>query len=730
MEKDRRTEKRADPRKGSRLLAIIIAFLIVLFFAIELFIREGQELPPASVTSLLLSLLQIIVLLLFLILLFVFGRNLIKLHMERKRKVLGSHFKTKLVLFFIALSLIPTLLLFLFASDLISRNIEQWFKTPLDKIMFDTKSLAEGFRASTEEITRHHARQLSRAVEKRKLIGPENRTLLLEFMREKLNEYKLDEISVYLNHEEQFSYLNAFLPLDNYKELDRNKVIRLQAGETVSSLDPMGSGEMIRSGICFAVPDVGLALIVAGKFIPQNYAQRIWNINSYAERYNQLKEQKNPVKTFYLITLIFITLLIIFAASWIGFHLARAITVPIEKLAHATKEVSRGSYDVRVEDPASDELGILIESFNQMVSDLKESHLHIAQKTSELEARKQHIETILNNITAGVITIDARHLITTINPSAREMLSLPGKNLIGKSYAEVLRFPRYGEICRNIELGIQNQFQLYSKEITIEFENQTRTLALTLLPLTPSSDRFSGLIVVLDNLTQLIRAQKIAAWKEVAQRVAHEIKNPLTPIQLSAERILKNIRKNKKLYDPVISEGAATIVQEARAIKALIDEFSNLARMPKIQLQPSNIHTIIQQTASLFKGIFPDIEFDLRLSPAVPSFIQIDPEQMKRVFINILDNAACAMNKKGMIRIQTSFNHEKRTLGIEVADSGPGISLKAKDRLFLPHFSTKKKESGLGLAIVHKIISDHNGRIKVENNHPHGAKFIVRIPAG
>ncbi len=721
--------KKGDPKKGSRLLGVIIVFLIVLFFAIELFIREGREFPSTSVTNVLLSLLQIIVLLLFLILLFVFGRNLVKLYLERKRKVLGSHFKTKLVLFFIALSLIPTLLLFLFASDLISRNIEQWFQTPMDKIMADTQSLAEGFRTNTQEITHHHARQLSRVVEKQKLLAPENRSLLLGFMREKLKEYKLDEISVYLNHEEQFSYLNAFLPLHNYKELNPNMVVRTQAGEVVSSVDPMGNGEMIRHGISFDLPEIGTVLIVAGKFLPQNYAQRIWNINSYVQRYNQLEEQKNPVKTFYLITLIFITLLIIFSASWIGFHLAKAITVPIEKLAHATKEVSKGSYDVQVEDPASDELGILIESFNQMVSDLKESHHHIAQKTSELEARKQYIETILNNITAGVITVDARGIITTINPSASNILALSGVNLVGKNYRDVLNSPKYGEIRRNIEKAIQNEYTLYDKEINIDFGTKRKTLALTLLPLNQSGNKFSGLIIVLDNLTELIKAQKISAWKEVAQRVAHEIKNPLTPIQLSAERILKNINKDKKKYTTVITEGASTIVEEARTIKGLIDEFSNFARMPKIQLQQTDLHTILKQTVSLFKGIFPIIEFNLTLSSNIPSPIQVDPEQMKRVFINILDNAAYAMNKKGTVGIRTSYLKDKQMVRIVIADSGSGISIQDKDKLFLPHFSTKRKGTGLGLAIVHKVISDHDGLIKVKNNRPQGAKFIIHIPA-
>jgi len=716
-------------KKGSRVIGAIIIFLIILFFTIEYFIRESQEFSPTSLTNILLSSLQIIVLLLFLILFFVLGRNLIKLYLEKKRKVVGSHFKTKLVLFFIALSFIPTLLLFLFASDLISRNIENWFRTPLDKILDDTKSVAEGFYTDTEEITFHYAQQLSKTIKKEKLINPENRALLREFIREKLTEYRLDEIAIYLEDEELFSYLNSNLPLQDYRDLQPNIVKRAQLGEDFRSKEPMGNGEMIHRGVSFYVPNIGSVLVTTGKFLSQNYAQRINNITSYVQRYRQLKIQKNPVKTFYLLTLIFITLLIIFAASWIGIHLAKGITVPIEKLAQATKEVSKGNLEVKVEDPASDELGILIDSFNQMISDLKESQKNIAQKTAELEARKQYIETILNNIITGVIALDDQGIIATINPSAREMLALPEKNFIGKSYKEVLSHNKYQDILKNIEWGMKNKYRLSDKEINITSSSQRTTLTLALSPLRQANNEFSGMIVVLDNLTELIKAQKIAAWKEMAQRVAHEIKNPLTPIQLSAERIIKNLKKSDQDQNEMIEEGAKIIIQEAKTIKSLVDEFSHFARMPKVHLQSADIHPIIEEIVTLFRGIFSDIEFEVLFSSDMPSPLQLDPEQMKRVFINLFDNAIDAMNKKGKIRIHTLFDKQAQRLKIEITDSGPGISVEDKEKLFLPHFSTKKKGTGLGLAIVSQIIKEHNGAISVENNRPNGAKFIIQIPA-
>jgi two-component system nitrogen regulation sensor histidine kinase NtrY len=653
---------------------------------------------------------------------------LAKLYLERKRKVIGAHFKTKLLLFFIALSLIPTLLLFFFASDLISRNIETWFKTPIDQILDDTKGLTDGFYTNGEETTLHYAQQLSTAIQKQNLIDLNRRLPLMEFVRNKLTEYKLDEIGVYVAEEELFTYLNPDLPFQYYRDIKTNLVKRAYLGEPISSIDSMGNGEMIRGGISFSIPSGENVLVVAGKFLPQNYTERINNISAYVQRYSQLKIQKNPVKAFYFITLIFITLLIIFAASWIGFHIAKGITVPIEKLAHATKEVSKGNLQVRVEDPASDELGILIDSFNQMISDLNESQHNIAQKTAELEGRKQYIETVLNNITTGVITLDAQGILTTINPTARNMLGLKQRNLIGKSYKDVLNDENYGEIVETIERGLQKKHKVPDKEININFDTQNVTLALTLSPLVQANSEFSGMIVVLDNLTQLIKAQKISAWKEIAQRVAHEIKNPLTPIQLSAERIIKNLKVNRRRSSGIIEEGANTIVQEARTIKSLVDEFSNFARMPSIRLQSADLHLIIEQTISLFTGIFSDIEFESQFSPEVPTPLQIDPDQMRRVFINLIDNAIDAMNKKGKIRISTSFDKTQQRVNIMIADFGPGIPQNERERLFHPHYSTKKKGTGLGLAIVNQVVSEHNGSIEVETNKPHGAKFIIQIP--
>ncbi|OGD25246.1 MAG: PAS domain-containing sensor histidine kinase [Candidatus Aminicenantes bacterium RBG_13_63_10] len=715
-------------RKGSRIVGAIIILLVVLFFIIEFTIRQSRGFASGSLPGVLLSTLQVIVLLLFLILFFVLGRNMVRLYMERRQRVLGARFKTKLVLFFISLSLIPTLLLFFFASDLISRNIETWFRTPLDGVLEDTKTVGDSLYRNAEELTLHYAQRLSQDMKARRLVNPENRPLLREFIRNKLKEYRLDEIGVFLGEEELFSYLNPDLPLQDYRDVRPELVKRAYLGEALQSVDRMGNGQMIRRGVAFNLPDIGDALVSAGTFLPQNTAEKIDNISAFVLRYRQLKLQRNPVKTFYVITLLFITLIIVFAASWLGFRLAKGITVPIEKLAQATREVSRGNLEVRVEDPASDELGILVESFNQMISDLSSSQISVAQKTAELETRKQSIETILNHITTGVIALDAEGRLTSINPSARDMLSLAEKDVLGRSYGDVLAAPRFEGIRVSIDWEMKNRHKLSDREIILEDGGQQRTLALTLTPLLQPDGESAGTIVVLDDLTQLIKAQKIAAWKEVAQRVAHEIKNPLTPIQLSAERIIKNMSRGEPSSGGVIEEGARVIIQEAKTIKALVDEFSDFARLPRVKLQPGDLHQVLHQVLPLFRGIFSEVEFELRLGHDIPPLIPLDPEQMKRVFINLLDNAIEAMNKAGRISIATSFDPAAGRVRIEVADSGPGISRDIRDKIFLPYTSTKKKGRGLGLAIVDQVIREHDGVIDVQSNHPTGAKFIIEIP--
>jgi two-component system nitrogen regulation sensor histidine kinase NtrY len=619
--------------------------------------------------------------------------------------------------------------MFFFTSDLIKRNFEQWFKVDLAKLVEDTRGVAEEYFNATSSLILHHAEQISREIQRQNLIGPERLTRLEDFLKAKLFEYRLDEIGLYLDDEPLFSYLNPNLPFQDFSDLQTEAIRRAHIGGTVSDIKPMGPGEFIRQGVSFNAPNRGNILVTAGKYLTQSTAQKINTILSTSDRYRMRQTQRTLGQTLYKMMLVFVTLIIVFVATWIGFHIARGITVPIEKLAEATKEVSRGNLDVHIEDPASDEIGSLIDSFNQMTDDLRTGRDAVAQKTAEAATRQRYIETVLNTITTGVVALDAQGAVTTVNPAAREMLSLADRQVAGKSYREVLSHERYRELNQAIDTALRNRSRLAEREIPLVLDGQMRTLALTITPLRQAGREFSGLIAALDDLTQLLKAQKIAAWKEVAQRVAHEIRNPLTPIQLNAERIVRNLRRGETGGGAVVEEGARIIIQEAQTIKSLVDEFSEFARLPKVNLQPAGLHDVLRQVVTMFGGIFAEIRFDLALDEALPPAIPLDPEQIKRVFINIIGNAIDAMNKKGTIKIRTMYDPAQRQVRIEVADTGPGIPADDKDKLFLPHFSTKKKGTGLGLAIVNQIVKEHNGTVNVENNMPAGAKFTVELPA-
>ncbi|MBM3295501.1 MAG: HAMP domain-containing protein, partial [Candidatus Aminicenantes bacterium] len=639
------------------------------------------------------------------------------------------HFKTKLVIFFTALSFIPALLLFFFASDLINRNIAQWFQLDLARLVEDTRAVAEEHYTSTSDMTLHFAQQLSREIRRQKLAQPEQRSRLEAFVRTKLEEYRLDEIGLYLEDELLFSFINPNLPFQDYRDLQTEAVRRAHLGETVTDIRPMGTGHFVRRGISFSVPDLGNLLVTTGKFLSQSAAQKIRTIVSYSDRYRTRKTQQILGKTLYKATLIFVTLIIVFIATWIGFHIAKGITVPIEKLAQATKEVSRGNLDIKIEDPASDEIGSLIDSFNQMTADLRDGRDAVAQKTAEAAARQRYIETVLNTITTGVLAVDAEGVVMTVNPAGRDMLNFAGREVIGRPYVEVLAGACYDELREAINASLKTRTRFDDRAITLAFDGQTTTLALTVTPLRLNGREFSGLIVALDDLTQLIQAQKIAAWKEVAQRVAHEIKNPLTPIQLNAERILRNLWKGEGGGGGErVEEGARVILQEARAIKALVDEFSDFARLPKINPQPANLHAILRQVAAMFQGVFADIRVELAFDEAVPVPMSLDPEQMKRAFINLFGNAIEAMEKKGAIAVRTSYDPVSARVRVEIADSGPGIPAEDREKLFLPHFSTKKKGAGLGLSIVNQIVKEHNGTVGAENIRPTGARFTIELP--
>jgi len=439
------------------------------------------------------------------------------------------------------------------------------------------------------------------------------------------------------------------------------------------------------------------------------------------------------VKAKYFTILLIITLVIVFFSTWIGRYIAREITVPIQELAEGTHAVASGNLDFRIKTDSKDEIGLLVNSFNRMTEDLKagktkleDANLELRRTNTELDQRRRYIEIVLGNVPAGVVSIDKLGRIVSINRVAAEILGTDEGYALGKVYKEVLR-PEDQEAFREMiremnEMGAES----LERQIKVALEDKAMTVLVNLNALKDESGSYLGMVAVLDDLTHLLKTQRMFAWKEVARRIAHEIKNPLTPIKLSAQRLRKKYL-DRFPGDEVFDECTTTIIRQVDELKTLVNEFSSFARMPASNPSPNDLNEIVQETVSLYKAGQRRIRFDSVLDKRLP-VLDIDRDQIKRVLINLIDNAIAAVGEDGEVRVETLLVEELQLARLEVVDSGAGIPADVKERLFEPYFSTKRSGTGLGLAIVSNIIADHNGYIRVKDNMPHGTRFVIELP--
>jgi two-component system nitrogen regulation sensor histidine kinase NtrY len=420
-----------------------------------------------------------------------------------------------------------------------------------------------------------------------------------------------------------------------------------------------------------------------------------------------------------MMALLMATLLIIFSATWFGFHLAKDITVPIKELAEATHRIANGDLNFRIQMKSADEIGILVQSFNQMTGDLQVSRY-------ELEQRKKYMEIVLKNVAAGVISIDEKGVITTINTSAEEMLEIKGEDVLDKKFSEVLNKQYVAQIQELLNELKSSKKDSIQKQLTVNLRGKSLTLLINLTTLKDEERKLLGVVAVFDDLTQVIKAQRMAAWREVARRTAHEIKNPLTPIQLSAERLRKRYLEKLPEDGAVFDECTKTIVKQVEELKGMVNEFSSFARMPASQPSLNHLNEIVRETLVLFQEAHKEVRFEF--NPHHLPVLNIDRDQMKRVMINLIKNSLTAIDGEGEIKIQTSYDPKLQVVRLEVSDDGCGIPDEDKGKLFEPYFSTKKSGTGLGLTIVNAIIADHNGYIRVRDNKPKGTTFLIELP--
>lgn len=474
--------------------------------------------------------------------------------------------------------------------------------------------------------------------------------------------------------------------------------------------------------------------LITTLLIKKDQLDRLNFISKGIEDYRQLKYLKKPFKFWLLIILLIVTLLIIFAAIWFGLYIAKSITGPLGKMAMATRRVADGDLNFVLEKESNDEMGLLVNSFNTMTSKLNASNSKLAdvhnalqQSTRDANERRRYTEIILQNVEAGVISLDGDGKITTINRFAEKLLNIGKDFFINRKYSEVLP-PEHAAIIDEFisELRITGKPSV-RQHLKLSVLRKNFSLLVTFTRLENEEGEPLGFVVVFDNLTELEKMQRMAAWREVARRIAHEIKNPLTPIQLSAQRLRRRYPEILEEENSVFDQCTNTIIKQVDEIKLLVSEFSQFARMPKINQAPADLITMINETLFLYKQAHPKISFKVVEKDTIPVF-SFDVEQIKRCFINLFDNAVAVLSDGGTIDVILALGNEEESVFIQVCDSGPGMTEDEKLRLFEPYFSTKKTGTGLGLAIVSTIISDHNGYIRVQENSPHGTIFTIELP--
>ena len=718
-------------RKRERIIIVITVFVILVLSFLEYQLFRTETILPASNNVLIYGLININVILIIL-LIFLIIRNVVKLIFERRHGVIGSKLRTKLVAAFVSLSLIPTVLLFLVSINFLSYSIDNWFSMRIGDALNKTIEVAQMYYQQTTDQAKFYARQISEDITRNRLYQIERDVYLRALMEQRQKSFKFSLMEVYFdNTKQKFIVKDKDAPDLKPVPLSAKALEDVFLGNDISMVNPSGVGDLVSGAVpiySYVSPRDVIGVVVVSIYIPKTLIDKVDVISKTSEQYKQLIILKNPLKFSYIITLFLVTLLIIFAATWFGLFLAKGITVPIQDLAEATLKIAQGDLDHQINVVAGDEIGVLVNSFNQMTKDLKKSNQRLEQVNLDIESRRKYMETVLRNVSAGVVSVDREGIITTINRAAEKMLDIKTGNILSKRYEEVLD-PEYlvivDELLQELRESKEGSIE---KQLELKVKDRALTFLITTTLISDDDGNDMGMVIVFEDVTRLQRAERAAAWREVARRMAHEIKNPLTPVQLSAQRLQKKFGDKLGEDSDVFHECTKTIINQVDVLKNLVDAFSRYARMPVTNPAINDLNDVITDSVTLFQDAHKEIAFDFSRGVDIPK-LSLDPEQMKRVMINLLDNAVAAVDKQdGRIEIKTSYDGSRHRARVEVADNGCGIPPAYKGRMFEPYFSTKRSGSGLGLAIVNSIIDDHHGQLSVRDNSPRGTIVAFELP--
>jgi len=663
----------------------------------------------------------------------ILGRNIVRLWAERSKEQLGARFKTKMVIGAMTVSLLPVVFMFFFSYSLLNRTLGRWFPRPLEIASEETQKLLNDLGRST--LPRLHTLGYQAATH----IGESPDAFLQHAFAS-----GLDAVWVF---DSKGNLLRGGVACDDQNE-DRSKELCSVSGVSGSQQRVLPSGIEIwqakdKSYFAARVPVAlnaeGTGTLVAAYRTSPDFVRR-WNtIQAQTKEYENVKQNLRTLKFQMLLILFFFTVLVLSAATWVALFLSKQVTVPIQALAEGTREVSAGNFEYQVPEQVQDELGRLVRSFNTMTTQLRDNRTQIdeftrnlQQAVQELERRRQLMETVLENIPAGVISLDADGNILRTNTAVNKMFGVAARDF---GSLELLLGPETGRILqhlmrRSLRMGV------VSREIELVAGGRVLHLAITVSSLGPRKAN-SGFVLVFDDLTEVLRAQKSAAWQEVARRIAHEIKNPLTPIQLSAQRLRNQLERRTGASEPpkdpdllrIAQECASLIEREVATLAALVNEFSQFVRFPTAKLLPTDTNTTVNEAVQVFTGRLDGITLKTSFEEHLPP-VRADGPLLRSVIVNLIDNAAEALEDSPCreITVATHLRSESDTIEIAVCDTGHGISPQDKDKLFLPHFSTKERGTGLGLAIAARIISEHGGSLRVEDNRPVGSRFLIELP--
>jgi len=716
-------------RRRRELIAVGVAAAVLVAFVLA-----QTELPPLTRHTSLVSNLVVILLfdisfLLLGLLLLLVGRNLAKVIFEHRRGLIGSKFQVRLVLGFIAVALVPSLFLLIVAGAFLRADVASWFNPEYERVLDDSLDIAKVYYLSAANNAAHFARELAGEVAVKGLLRPDRRAELKRFIAQRQQDYNLGTIEVFdSNRRMLLIALSPSTPTGIGVAPDSPLLAQTLGGHAMTRTDRFGKSDVIRgTAPIYSSPesDKVSGAVVVDYYLPRSLAQRAAGISQTFEDYFQLRTLRQPIVRSYFLALMLIGLVVVLLASWFGMYLARGVTVPIKLLAEGTQAIAHGDLDYEIPSAGDDEIGQLVNSFNRMTADLRASQ-------TELERRRAYTETLLRNVSAGVVGLDPQGVVTTINPYAERMLGLKAGEVLGRGWRAVFQLA----LVHTLEEIFAEHRRPHEARSSIKLQPQGGgeiELMVTASALGEGADGELGTVLFLEDVSQLAKVERMEAWREVARRIAHEIKNPLTPIQLSAERLRRQLATRTDGDAKLVDECTRTIIGEVEDLKRLVGEFSAFARMPHLNPTPGELNPLVEETVATSRDANPDVDFGLALAPALPQ-IAIDRDALKRALVNLLENAvnaAAAANPNGArprIDVRTALDAQSGVVTLEVSDNGPGIPPALRTRIFEPYFSTRKGGTGLGLAIVSAIVADHHGFVRVRDNPPRGSRFVLEFP--